>query len=236
MQEQLERFLSWLLDARWFPGTNLQEKQRLNSELKKLRRVLARMRALSQGNPDVRLQRGVAEWQSYESSLAALAKQHYRSSPHFHTGGPSKGSREIAERLMCATFIIRKVRPHVSAYEETQRLLADPSLLPYPITVSEEAIQELRAGTINRPVTASELNYLRVGRDIPTRRYSISVKALQSSVARLEKQLGSAKHSAQRAILHTLYAGYLWSQKFQAGFSDAEAVMLNALVPTEVDK
>ena len=101
--------------------------------------------------------------------------------------------------------------------------------------MSEEAVQELRSGTINRPLTASELNYLREGRDIPMRRHSVSVKALQSSVARLEKQLGPAKQSAQRAKLHMLYAEYLWSQKFQAGFSDAEAAMLNALVRAEAD-
>jgi hypothetical protein len=212
VRERLEHFLSWLLDARWFPGTNLQEKQRLNSELKKLRRVLTRMRALSQGSPDVRLQRGVAEWQSYESSLATLAKQHYRSSPHFHTGGPSKGLPEIAERLMCATLIIRKLRPHGSAYEEIQRLLADPSLLPFAITVPKEVIQKLRAGIINRPVTASELSCLNEGRDIPMRRYSISLKAIQSSVARLQKRIDAGEHPPQLTILRTLYAQYLWSQ------------------------
>jgi hypothetical protein len=236
VQERLERFLSWLLDARWFPETDLQEKKRRKSELKKLRRILSRMRAFSQGIPDVRLARGLAEWQAYEENLVALVTQHVRSAPHISIGGSSKGSREIAERLMCAALILRKLRPRGSAYEEIHRLLADPSLLPYPITVSEEAIQELRSGTIDRPLTASEWNYLREGRDIPMRRYSISVKAIQSSVARLEKQLGSAKHSAQRAILHTLYAEYLWSQKFQAGFSDAEAALLNALVPAEADR
>ncbi len=115
-------------------------------------------------------------------------------------------------------------------------MLADPSLLPFPIKVPEEVIQKLRAGTINRPVTASELSYLNEGRDIPMRRYSISVKAIQSAVARLEKQFKPAKHTAQRAMLHWLYAEYLWSQKSQAGFSDAEAAMLTDLVPTEVDK
>jgi hypothetical protein len=133
-------------------------------------------------------------------------------------------------------LIIRKLHPQVSAFEEIQRLLADPTLLAYPITVSEEAIRELRAGTINRPITASELNYLNEGRDIPMRRYSLSIKALQSSVGRLQKRIEAGKQSDQVAILHKLYAEYLWSQKGQAGFSDAEAAMLNALVSTEADR
>ena len=236
VQEQLERFLSWLLDARWFPETDYEEKKRLKSELKKLRRILARMKAFSRGSPDVRLARGLADWQAYESSTAALVKQSFRSAPQTHISDSGKGSREIGERLMCATLILRKLHPRVSAYEEIQRLLADPSLLPYPITLSEEVMAELRSGNVNRAVTVSELNYLNEGRDIPMRRYSISVKAIQRSVARLEKQLRPAKHSAQRAILHTRYAEYLWSQKFQAGFSDAEAAMLNALVPAEADR
>lgn len=33
---------------------------------------------------------------------------------------------------MCAVLIIRKLRPRVGAYEEVQRLLADPSQLPIP--------------------------------------------------------------------------------------------------------
>ena len=234
MQEQLERFLSWLLDARWFPETDDEEKRRLKSELRRIRRILGRMQAFSKGIPDARLERGVAEWRSYESNLAALAKQPARSAPHVHIGSFTKGSPEIAERLMCAVLILRQVRPDVSAYQEIQRLLADPSQLPYPITVSEEAIRELRAGTPRRPVTASEWHYLREGRDIPMRRYWRSVEALESSVARLEKRLKPDKRSGQRSILHQLYAEYLWSQKFQAGLSDDEAAMLNALVSTDM--
>ena len=130
VQERLERFLSWPLDARWFPETDLREKARRKNELKKLRRILARMRAFSEGIPDVRLARGLAEWQAYEENLVALVKQHVRSAPHISIGGSSKGSQEIAERLMCATLILRKLRPQGSAYEETQRLLADPPRYP----------------------------------------------------------------------------------------------------------
>jgi hypothetical protein len=236
MQERLERFLSWLLDARWFPETDPREKKGLKSELRKVRRILARMEGFSKGIRDVRLEDGLAEWRSHENGIAALVKQHARRAPHIHIGGLTKGSPEIAERLMCAVLIIRKLHPRGSAYEEVHRLLADPSILPYPITVPKETIQELRAGTIHRPVTPSEFNYLREGRDIPMRRYSISVKAIQSSVSRLEKQIEANKHSAQLAVLHNLYAEYLWSQKFQAGFSDAEAAMLSALVPPNVDR
>ena len=97
---------------------------------------------------------------------------------------------------MCAVLIIRKLRPRVGAYEEVQRLLADPSQLPYPIMASEETIQELRAGTLCRPPTGYELHCLALGRNIPMRRYWTSVKALQSSVARLEKQFKVDKSSA----------------------------------------
>lgn len=231
VHERLERFLSWLLDARWFPETDLKEKARRKSELKKLRRVLSRMQEFSQGIPDVRLQRGLAEWAAYEENLVALAKQHVRSAPNTSIGDSSKSSREISEQWMCAKLILRKLHPQASAYEEIQRLLADPSLLPQPITVSDEAIEELRSGTISRPLTASELNFLREGQDIPMRRYSVSVKAIQSRVARIERELGPNKQSAQRAMLHQLYPQYLWSQKFQSGYSDDEAAMLNDLVP-----
>jgi len=204
MQVRLECFLSWLLDARWFPETNLTEKKRLKSELRRVRRLLDRMRAFSKGKPDVRLARGLAEWQAYESDIAKSAKQHVRSAPHIRIGGSAKGSPEIAEQWMCAALIIRKLRPHGSAYEEIHRILADPTLLPRPITVSEDAILELRAGTISRPLTASEFHYLKEGRDIPMRRYSISVKAIQSSVARLQKRIGAGEHFTQIAILRTL--------------------------------
>ena len=233
VQEQLERFLSWLLDARWFPETNLREKRRLNSKLKKLTRILSRMQAFSEGTPDFRLQRGVADWQAYESDLIAMTKQHYRKAPHFEGGSSSKRLWEIPEQLMSATLILRRLRPRKSAYEEIQRLLADPTQLPYPVTVSEEAMRELQAGTICRPLTASELNYLREGRDIPMRRYSISVKAIQSSVERLQKEIDAGKYSSQLAILCNQYTRYVWSQKGQAGFSDAEDAMLRDLVPTE---
>ena len=216
------------------PGDGRQRKESAEERVAKNSADSGPNAGLRKGIPDVRLERGAVEWRSYESNLATLAKQPARSAPHLDVGSFTKGSPEIAERLMCAVLIVRKLRPEVSTYQEIQRLLADPSQLPYPITVSEEAIQGLRAGTLRRPVTASELHYLREGRDIPMRRYWRSVKALQSSVARLEKQLKADKRSAQLAILHKLYAEYLWSQKFQAGFSDDEAATLNALVSTDV--
>jgi|GEM_PF-6886832 len=234
MQKRLERFLSWLLDARWFPETNLEEKKQLKSELRMVRRITARMEAFNKEHRDVRLKQGLELWRSYQSTVASLAKTQTRTAPHLSASSMAKGSPEIAQRLMCAVLVIRKLYPQVSAYEKAQELLADPSQLPYPITVSEETIQELRAGTLRRPVTASELNYLRDGQDIPMRPYWRSLKALESSVARLEKELTADKHSSQLAILHNLYAEYLWSQKFQAGFSNDEAAMLNALVSTDV--
>lgn len=235
MRERLERFLSWLLDARWFPETDAQEKTRLKGELRGIRRILARMQAYSERIPDARLQRGLAEWRRYESNLAASAKLPRRRAPHFRIDDSStKGSPEIAKRLMCAFLIIRKLRPKVGAYQEIQRLLADPSQLPCPIAVSEKTIRELQAGTLRRPGTPSELHYQREGRDIPMRPYWRSVKALESSVARLERGLKADKRSDQLKILHDLYFEYLLTQKFQAGFSNDEAAMLNALVSTDV--
>jgi len=236
MREQLERFLSWLLEARWFPEVDLKEKARLRSTLKMLRWILARMRRFSKEIPDARLARGLAEWESYAASTSEIAKQHIRTAPHIHISRTNKGSFEIAERLMCGLLIIRRLHPRRSAYEEVQRLLADPAQLPYLITVSEADVRALRDGTIYRPVTASEGHYLREGRDIPLRRYPINVKAIQSSVARLEEQIATGKASTPLATLHSLYAEYLWSQKGQAGFSDAEDAMLRALIPTEADR
>lgn len=233
--ERLERFLSWLLDARWFPETDVKEKKRLKGDLRRVRRIVKLMEAFAEGKPDIRLQQGLAGWRSYESSVAALAKQQLRTAPHISTGGSKRGYPEISRRLMCALLIIRKLHPRVSAYGEVQRLVTDPDLLPYPIRASREAIQELRAGTLRRAVTASEMHHLREGRDIPMRKYSMTLKAIQSSVARLEKGFKVGKSAAQLAILHHLYAEYLWSQKGQAGFSDHEAAMLNCLVSTGVD-
>ena len=69
------------------------------------------MEAFCKDIADLRLKRGLAEWRSYESSIAALVKQPLRSTPHIRTGGTTKGSPEIAERLMCAVLIIRKLHP-----------------------------------------------------------------------------------------------------------------------------
>jgi hypothetical protein len=233
MQEQLERFLSWLLDARWFPETNRQEKERFKNQLMQLDRILTRMKAFSEGIPDVGLQRGVEDWQAYRTKLATFAEQRYRKAPHFEGSSPSKRLWEIPEQLLCATLILRYLYPRGSAYEKIQQFLADPTQLPYPVTVSEEAKRELEAGTFNRTMTASELNYQREGRDIPMRRYSISVKAIQSSVERLQKEIEAREYSSRLAILRMQYARYLWSQKGQAGFSDAEDAMLRNLVAAE---
>jgi len=233
VQQQLERFLSWLLDPRWFPETNRQEKEKFQNQLKKLDRILARMKAFSKGIPDVGLQQGVEAWQAYRGRLATFAEQHYRKAPHFEGGSPSKRLWEIPEQLLCATLILRYLHPREGAYERIRQFLADPTQLPWPVTVSEEAKQELEAGTFNRTMTASELNYLREGRDIPMRRYAISVKAIQSSVERLQDQINARKYSSRLAILQMQYARYLWSQKGQAGFSDAEEATLRELVATD---
>lgn len=91
VQEQLERFLARLLDARWFPETDVNEKARLKGKLRKVRRIVKRMEAFSQGIPDLRLQQGLAGWKDYETDFAALAKQQLRTAPHISTGGSRKG-------------------------------------------------------------------------------------------------------------------------------------------------
>lgn len=237
VHEWLEHFLSWLLDARWFPKTDEDEKKRLKADLRSVRRILKRMEAFAKRIPDTRLRQGIDLWKNYESTLSALVKQPLRTAPHISIGGNKKGTPEIAERLMCAVLILPKLRPKVGVYEEIQRLLVDPSLLPRRITTSEEAIQALLAGTLDRPPTGYELHCAQLGRNIAMRPYWASVKALQSSVARLEKELkkfAPNKASAQRVILHRLYGEYLWSQKGQGGFSNEEEAMLNALASPEV--
>ena len=233
VREQLERFLSWLLDVRWFPEVDSDERRRHRTELRKLRRILARMEAFTKGVRDMRLDRGLAEWRNYEGTLASLAAQHVHRAPHMKISGGPKGSPEIARRIMCAVMIIRKLTPDVSAYAEAQRLLADPTLLPYPITVPKEVIQKLRAVTIGRPTNPSELSYIQTGRDIPMRPYSLSVKPLESAVHRLREQIEAGKEFSYYKALEKLFAEYLWSQCGRAGFSEAEAEMLSSLISAE---
>jgi hypothetical protein len=204
LRERLEVFLCWLLDARWFPETDSIEKKRRKGELRKIRAIISRMEAFSKSIPDLRLQRGLAEWRNYESTLAELASQHLRSAPHTHITAESKGFPEIARRILCAVLIVRKLYPDRSAYLKVQRRLANPTLLPDPF-----------------------------GRAIPMRQHFVSLKALQSSVARLQEQRGTCVFMGELITLESLYCEFLWSQWGQAGYSDAEAEMLRSLVPPD---
>jgi hypothetical protein len=201
LRERLESFLAWLLDARWFPETDSDEKKRRKRELRKVRAIIARMKAFSENIADVRLQRGLAEWQNYEGTSAVLANQVIRRSPHTQITAINKGSPEIARRYLGAVLIVRKLYPDRSAYEEIQRRLARPELLPDPFK-----------------------------RAIPVRQHHVSLKALQSSVARLQEERGTCAFMGERNTLEQLYAEFLWCQWGQAGYSDAEAEMLRALV------
>src|SRR5579863_2474619 len=114
--ETLGRFLSWLLDARWFPERDNDEKRRVKAELTAARRIIRQMEAFSSKHPDGRLRRGLAEWKNYEESTAQLAKTNVRRAPQTKISGGGPAETEIAERLLCAALIIPKLWSGVSIY------------------------------------------------------------------------------------------------------------------------
>jgi hypothetical protein len=233
VQECLEDFLSWLLDARWFPETDSTEMRRRKAELKKLRALLARMEAFSKDKRDMRLQRGLAEWRSYLETLEVLAKQHVRRAPDMQTSEVSWAEIEVAERLLCATLIIPKLWPGTSVYGKMQKLLAEPATLPRPITAAEDSKKELRGADGGRVYTPLQAYFIETGKEMPLRPYLKSEKTLQSCVGRLLKKIEAGSHFSRHDLLKKLYGQYLWSQWGRAGFSQGEAQMLRSLLPPE---
>ncbi len=231
--EVLGRFLSYLLDARWFPVRDGEEMRALKAQVREVLRIVRRMEAFSRKYPDGRLEKGLAEWENYLQTTAQIARQSVSRSPHMKTSRAGNAETEIAERLLCASLIIPMLWPDGGIYTKLQELLAQPEKLPYIITVTPERAKELRARKPGTPVTASEWHYLQNGCDIPLRRYSKSEKTLQSAVKRLQDKIRKRLHFDHYKTLEWLYGLYLWSQKGQSGFSDAEAQMLRSLVPTD---
>ena len=231
-RERLERFLSWLMDARWYPQTDTEEIKRRRAELRTFRSILARMRAFSSGKPDVRLQRGLAEWENYGQSLTILAMQHVRRAPDMQTSPLGKAETEIAERLVCATLVIAKLWPGESVYGRMRRLLAEPATLPRLITLADDRAKNLRRPNGRRLLTALQAKFVETGEEMPLRPYSRSEKALQSCVGRLKARINAGMHFSYSQLLERLYSQYQWSQWAKAGFSEAEAEMLRSIVPS----
>ena len=232
-QERLEGFLSWLLDARWFPETDHDEIKRRKSDLKSLRAILRRMEGFSKEKRDVRLQEGVAKWQDYERTLAQLAKQHVRRALDMQTCPVDKAETEIAERLLCATLVIPKLRPGAGIYGRMQQFLADPASLPRLPRAAEGDIKELRTPDGKPASSALQAYFTETGKEMPLKPYSKSEKTLQSCVRRLEKKIEAGLHFSRSQLLVSLYGQFLWSLFGQSGFSEAEARMLRSLDPLE---
>jgi hypothetical protein len=232
-RECLESFLSWLLDARWFPETDHDEIKRRKSELKSLRAILRRMEGFSKEKRDVRLQEGTSKWQDYERMLAQLAKQHVRRAPNMQTCPLDKAETEIGERLLCATLIIPRLWPGAGIYGKMQQFLAHPVSLPHLPTAAEENIEQMRTPDGNPASSALQAYFTETGKEMPLKPYSKSEKTLQSCVRRLEKKIEAGLHFSHSQLLEILYGRYLWSLYGQPGYSDAEARMLRSLVPPE---
>lgn len=232
-RECLDGFLSWLLDARWFPETDHDEIRRRKTELKALQAILRRMKAFSKGKLDVRLQEGIARWQDYETTLVQLAKQRVRRSPDMQTCREDKAETEIAERLLAATLIIPKLWPCAGIYGKMQQFLARPASLPRLPRAAEGNIEQMRTPDGKPAMSALQAYFKETGKEMPLKPYSKSEKTLQSCVRRLEKKIEAGLHSSHLQLLEILYGRYLWSLYGQPGYSDAEARMLRSLVPPE---
>lgn len=233
VHEALGRFLSYVLDARWFPERDTAEKQYVKAELLAVRRIIRRMEAFSQRHPDRRLERGLSDWKDYEQTTAQLAKATVRRSPYTKISDEERAEIEIAERLLCATLIIPKLWPNVSVYDKMRDLLAEPNSLPHVATGAEDSTKGLTTLHGKRLYTAAEVHYMLTGQEMPLRRYRRSNKALQSCVRRLQKKIEAYLHPDSFAILGKLYAEYVGTQWAQAGYSEAEAQMLRSLIPAE---
>ena len=203
----LMRFLSWLLDARFFPETDHSVKDENRAELRRFKGILKRMEGFVQDVPDERLKRGLAEWKSYEPVLKSMARQTVRSSPIMQiTSVNTKANKTVALNLLCASLIIAKLWPGEDIYRKMKQFLPEPAKLPYDTFQS--------------------------GRQIDRRPDHKSEKALQSSVQRIRGKI-KARRTAfvnEVEVLHHIYGLYRWTSMGKAGFSDSEKEMLSSLV------
>jgi hypothetical protein len=183
----LERFLSYLLDVRWFPERKYDEELRVKAKLRCLRRIIRQMEAFARNDP---VEVG-PDWKSYERNLAEVAKNAIRRAPQMKASGPRRGETAIGERLLCAALIVPELWPRESVYGKIQRFLAEPSTLPHVVTLAEDNTKELRTPE-GRPVfTPLQIHLKLKGEEMPLRPYYMSEKGLQTRVARLRDKLGA---------------------------------------------
>lgn len=212
-KELLTRFLSWALDARWFPTTDHSVKRENRSALRTLRGILKRMEKFVRRFPDQRLRRGLAEWKSYEETLTSVARSTIRRSPVMQTTSiNSKTDTIIATRLLCASLIIARLWNGEAIYARMKHFLADPSKLPYD--------------TANKGC-----------KDVKPVRYSRSEKALQSMVQRMRRTIKLRRSSFHNdlEVLESVYGQYCWLNLGQSGFSDSEKRILCSLIQDSLE-
>lgn len=208
-EARLKRFLSWLLDARWFPEIDDSIEKMKNENraaLRRLRSILKRMETFARQYPDGRLDRGLVEWRSQEQILAGIARSTIRRSPVMQITSQSKAERTAALHLLCASLVIAKLWPGESVYRKMTRFLADPSTLPFDTA--------------------------QAGCDLPRRPLHTTEKALQIMVRRMRRDM-KAGRSALRddfAMLGWVYGDYCWLSLGKPGYGDSEKQMLLSLV------
>lgn len=209
---ELKKFLSWLLDARWFPETDRDYKRRIKADQKKFLGLLRKMEAYGENHPHILLARGLADLKEYGKSFAELLKGYCRTSPVTNISSSEKGQPEVASRLLCAKLIIERLGHHGSVYREMQRLLESPDSLPYPATGPKTDVR---------------------GREIRARPLRMEIKALEGAVARMEHEIKDRKpfRFSVDVILKRLYQEYLWdTRQWRLELSDLEAEMLTSLL------
>ncbi len=209
---QLEQFLYWLLDPRLFPETVEEDKKRTRSSLERLRRIRSRLEAYAAGTPDYRLAHAIADLKDHEGMLEGQLKSFIRRSPVMTTQSSQKGSPEIAERLLAAVLVCRKLKKGTDPYKEIQKILSNP-------------------GSIQRKASQWEQALRKIGRIPPIGPYSKHLRTLQKTVERLEKRIEAGKHRSHRAILESLYGQFLYVHAGRVGWSATEQRMVDDLVP-----
>lgn len=205
----LKRFLSWLLDARWFPETDQAIKNGNRAALRQLRSILKRMESFAHQFPDGRLARGLAEWRSQEQILADICRRTIRRSPVMQISSESKAATTTASHLLCASLVVANLWPGEGVYRKMVELLRDPSTLPY------ETAQ--------------------AGCKVSRRPFYITEKALQTMVQRMRREMKAISRDDFHA-LGSVYGAYCWLSLGKAGYSDSENRMLASLVSKVVPR
>ncbi len=208
---QLEKFLYWLLDPRLFPETDERDKKRIRASLERLRRIRNRLEAYAVETPDYRLAHSIADLKEYEGMLQGQLKDFVRRSPIMTIQSPQKGSPEVAERLLAAVLVCKKLRKGTDPYKEIQRILSNPE-------------------SVNRREAGWERALKRIGKLPPRRPHSKHLRSLQQNVERLERKVKVGKYRSHLDILQSLYGQFLYVHEGRIGWSDSEQSMLADLV------